>query len=132
MWETDCGAVPVVDSQGKVLGMITDRDACIGAYTQGKTLESCTVSSAMSTQPHSCELETPTWRVLEIMRDRQIHRVLVTDGGGSLRGIVALADIARHLKVMDDAAACAVLARTVAAIAGARVTAEVTASQVAR
>jgi CBS domain-containing protein len=46
MWESDCGCVPLVDSEGKVTGMITDRDVCMAAYTQGRTLASraCPIS----------------------------------------------------------------------------------------
>lgn len=29
MWQRDCGAVPVVDAENKVIGIITDRDICI-------------------------------------------------------------------------------------------------------
>ena len=29
MWEADCGAVPVTDERGHVIGVITDRDICI-------------------------------------------------------------------------------------------------------
>src|SRR5262245_6101900 len=38
MWEHDCGVVPVVDHEGTAVGMITDRDICMAAYTQGRPL----------------------------------------------------------------------------------------------
>ena len=40
MWERDCGIVPVVGGQGddRVVGVITDRDICIAAYTKGRPL----------------------------------------------------------------------------------------------
>jgi CBS domain-containing protein len=34
MWNGDCGALPVVDDDGSVIGMITDRDICIAAATK--------------------------------------------------------------------------------------------------
>jgi CBS domain-containing protein len=34
MWENDCGAVPVVDAHGRVLGIITDRDLAMAAHLQ--------------------------------------------------------------------------------------------------
>ena len=34
MWDGDCGAVPVVTDDHKVIGMITDRDICIAAATR--------------------------------------------------------------------------------------------------
>lgn len=36
MWDADCGALPVVSGQDKLVGMITDRDICMSAYTRGK------------------------------------------------------------------------------------------------
>jgi CBS domain-containing protein len=35
MWEGDCGALPVVSDEGRVIGMITDRDVCIAVATRG-------------------------------------------------------------------------------------------------
>ena len=39
MWENDCGCVPIVDSQGRLVGIVTDRDICMATYTQGVPLE---------------------------------------------------------------------------------------------
>lgn len=38
MWERDCGVVPVVDDESRIVGMLTDRDICMAAYTQGRPL----------------------------------------------------------------------------------------------
>jgi CBS domain-containing protein len=46
MWQHDCGAVPVVDETGKVLAMLTDRDACMAAHLEGKRLAEIVVASA--------------------------------------------------------------------------------------
>ena len=35
MWERDCGAVPFLDQEGCVVAMLTDRDLCMAAMTQG-------------------------------------------------------------------------------------------------
>ena len=35
MWDGDCGFLPVVDEQQHVVGVVTDRDICMGAYTKG-------------------------------------------------------------------------------------------------
>ncbi len=53
-------------------------------------------------------------RVLQIMKAEQVHRVLVTDSEGKLLGMVALADIARQLRSVDDVALAVAIARTVA------------------
>ena len=39
MWEGDCGALPVVSDEGRVIGMITDRDICIALATRGRSAD---------------------------------------------------------------------------------------------
>ena len=48
MWEFDCGVIPVVDDAGHLCGMVTDRDICMAAYTQGKLLSAIPVTTAMA------------------------------------------------------------------------------------
>ena len=57
MWECDCGAIPVLDGNDVVCGMITDRDVAMAAYTQGLALQEIPVRTAMSTVVHSCAEE---------------------------------------------------------------------------
>lgn len=94
MWETDCGAVPVVDEQGKLTGMLTDRDVCMAAYTRGLPLAELSAQSAMSEHPFSCSPEEPLTALLSLMTTQQIRRVPVVSDGGRLVGIVSLADVA--------------------------------------
>ena len=49
MWDHDCGCVPVVDDAGHIQGMITDRDICMAAFTQGKRLDEMEESCEQST-----------------------------------------------------------------------------------
>lgn len=96
MWESDVGAVPVVDDTHRVVGMITDRDICMAAYTQGRSLKDSKVSSAMSRRLVSCKPSASLADVEQLMSEEQIRRVPVVDEFGMLQGIVTLADIARH------------------------------------
>ncbi len=54
MWDHDCGAVPVLGAEGKLFGIVTDRDICMAAWTQGKELHAIPVTSAMSKQVYWC------------------------------------------------------------------------------
>ncbi|MCI0617634.1 CBS domain-containing protein, partial [bacterium] len=38
MWTYDIGCLPVMDDSEQPIGMITDRDICMAAYTQGRSL----------------------------------------------------------------------------------------------
>jgi predicted transcriptional regulator len=48
MCENDCGTVPVLDTEGQIVGMITALDICIAAYRQCKPLWHMDVASIMS------------------------------------------------------------------------------------
>jgi CBS domain-containing protein len=96
MWDADCGAVPVVDARGRVVGMITDRDVCMAAYTQGTSLREILVSNVMAKMIHSVSEGDSVDAVEELMRRTQVRRVPVLDGGGRLKGILSMGDLARH------------------------------------
>jgi CBS domain-containing protein len=96
MWEADCGVVPVVDADGRVIGIITDRDIAMAAYLQGRPLSQIPVTSAMAKQVRGVR-EGDALEVVEaLMRGAQVRRVPVLDGEGRLRGILSLNDLARH------------------------------------
>jgi CBS domain-containing protein len=100
MWEHDCGGVPVVradeDASGEVVGMITDRDICMAAYTQARSPREIRVASAMSSEICTCHPNDPVALALKIMENTQLHRLPVVDERNQLVGIVTLADIARE------------------------------------
>jgi CBS domain-containing protein len=96
MWDHDCGCAPVVDAHGKLVGIITDRDICMAAYTQGAPLAAIPVQRAMSARVVSCsrgdELETAH----RLMRTHEIHRLPVVDSHGRLAGVLSLSDLVAH------------------------------------
>lgn len=97
MWDNDCGCVPVCTSDGspRVVGMITDRDICMSALFNGRSLSDLRVSEAMSREVHVCRPADSPVAVERLMRDRQIRRVPVADSSGALLGLISLADLAR-------------------------------------
>src|ERR1700735_5538273 len=74
MWENDCGCVPIVDSQGRLVGIVTDRDICMAAYTQGVPLEAIAVERAMSPKVISCARTDDLDTAHTLMRKYQIPR----------------------------------------------------------
>jgi CBS domain-containing protein len=94
MWDRDCGCVPVVDRNNVVVGMITDRDICMGAYTQGRSLHLIQVQDVMGKPVVSCEPDDDLVTAEKLMRDNKIRRLAVRDGDGKLVGIISLSDIA--------------------------------------
>jgi len=97
MWDNDIGCVPVVDKDGHVIGMLTDRDICMAAYLQGVALRDSLATSAMSRQVFSCAPEDNVAVAEELMRGKQVRRLPVIDAQGHMAGIISLNDIAREV-----------------------------------
>lgn len=99
MWERDCGSIPVcsTDGQTQVIGMITDRDVCMCAYLQGKTLRELKVSDAIAEQQlRACRASDSVSEAENAMREVRVRRLPVLDAQGALVGMLSLADIARE------------------------------------
>jgi len=96
MWDHDCGSVPIVDEGGHALGMITDRDVCMAAYTQGKPLAALAVSTAMSRTVECCRPADTVSEAARIMQAAQVRRLPVVADGNLVIGILSLNDIARE------------------------------------
>jgi CBS domain-containing protein len=94
MWENRCGAVPVVDSQSRPVGFLTDRDICMAAYTQGKPLAALQVDSAMARKVTSCRLSDDLNSALKLMAEVGVRRLPVVGPEGKLVGILSLDDLA--------------------------------------
>lgn len=94
MWECDCGAIPVT-REGRVLGMITDRDICMASWIRNQPLSEISVADSMSRELYSCSPEDNVSIAERLMQSRQIRRVPVLDQQGQLVGILSLADIVR-------------------------------------
>lgn len=125
MWDADVGCVVVTDGNQQPVGMITDRDIAMAAYTQGVRLCDARVSSAMAHQVATCSPSTSLSDLEHTMQTAQIRRVPVVDSAGKLAGIVTLGDIARSarsspLRVTDIPG----LAKTLASITEQRHTAQ--------
>lgn len=104
MWEHRVGCVPVLADGGHVVGIVTDRDVCMGAYTSGARLAAIAVTASMSRKVVCCRPTQTLRDVEELMRSHQIRRLPVVDDPGRLLGLVSLDDIARHMRPSWDGA----------------------------
>jgi CBS-domain-containing membrane protein len=96
MWDHDCGCATVVDAHGKLIGIITDRDICMAAYTQGTPLEAIAIERAMSPKVISCTRADDLDTAHRLMRTHEIHRIPVVDSRGRPIGILSLSDVINH------------------------------------
>lgn len=95
MWEFDCGVIPLVDRDGRIAGIITDRDICMAALMQGKPLFEIAVDTVMTRDVICCHADEGTEAAETHMRDNRIRRIPITDDDGHPIGMIAMNDLAR-------------------------------------
>ena len=98
MRDGDMGSVPVVDD-GRLVGIVTDRDIVVRAMAEGKD-GSASVSDAMTTDIATSAPDDYVFEAVRLMGDKQVRRIPVVDADRKLVGIIALADVA--LETEDD------------------------------
>jgi CBS domain-containing protein len=96
MWDRDCGALPVVKSDGKVSGMITDRDICVAIVTRGQTADRIAVSDVTGGKAYTCAPDDDAVVALQTMKSQRVRRLPVVDAEGRLKGILSLNDVVTH------------------------------------
>ena len=94
MHDHKCGFLPVVDSHGLVVGVVTDRDLSIAAATKRhRTAERIAVTDAMSHPVFSCFPDENLKVVLATMAKHHVRRLPVLDKQGHLKGVLSIDDI---------------------------------------
>ena len=91
------GSLPVVDSDKKVVGIITNRDVCSALGRTNRQFNELKVDEAMTREAHTCKPEDDVETALKIMRTKKVHRLPVVDKEGRLRGLLSLNAIVRGL-----------------------------------
>ena len=98
MWEHDCGCVPVISANGDghLIGIVTDRDIAMAAYTQGKQLWAIPIGAAMAHTVVACHVGDGISQTAALMRDNRVRRLPVLDQNERMVGLISLSDVARE------------------------------------
>ena len=104
MKSEDVGPIPIVADNGKLEGIITDRDIVIKVVAEGRDAKTTKLADVMTTDLISCTVDGDIEEMLDLMEDNQIRRIPVVDASGRLVGIVSQADIATRLDEPDKTA----------------------------
>jgi CBS domain-containing protein len=110
MWENDLGFLPVVDGAGHLVGVLTDRDACIAAWSRGLRMDQIAVETVMSRAPRTCAPSDDCDDALEALTEARVHRLPVVQSG-KLVGVVSLNSLARAAGQGQRQAALATLVK---------------------
>jgi len=87
------GAMPVVDSDGNLVGMISERDIVHRVVALERDPGETLVKDAMTPDPVTINPETTLEEALCIMSQFRLRHLLIVDEGGRLAGIISIRDI---------------------------------------
>ena len=97
------GALPVCGANGRICGLITDRDIVTRCLASGRSAQETAVRDVMSGNITCATPDMEVDEAAKLMGDRQIRRLPVLEDG-KLCGMVSLGDLAKREKTAETAA----------------------------
>jgi CBS domain-containing protein len=94
-WNRNCGMLPIVDAENKVVGVVTDRDICIRLGTQNQRPGEIAVNEVASQKVFSCHPDDDIHTALDIMSRAKVRRLPVINHEGILQGVLSMDDVVR-------------------------------------
>jgi CBS domain-containing protein len=98
--DLDVGAMPICGEDGRLKGMLTDRDIVVKCLAEGGDPATTTAGSLGEGKPVTIGADDDIREALQTMQDHQVRRLPVIDGH-DLVGIISQADIARSLSAAE-------------------------------
>lgn len=92
MSSTNIAAIVVVDGDGKLIGIVTERDMTRRVLAEGKSAADTTVGEIMTKSPDTLSPEDRPLDALELMRTRG-YRHLPVASDGKCVGMVSIRDL---------------------------------------
>lgn len=102
MWTHDCGVLPVLGERDRVVGLVTDRDLVMGAYTRGRPLAQLHVEDSMSREVAACRPSDTLEDAIRTLGRERVRRLPVIDEQGLLQGILSMNDAVRHVAASPE------------------------------
>ena len=89
------GAAPVISEEGRVVGMVSERDIIRGLGQHAGELLTLPVERLMTREVTTCSLEDRLVDIMEVMTLRRIRHLPVIREG-ALHGIVSIGDVVKQ------------------------------------
>jgi CBS domain-containing protein len=102
MYESDQGAIPVVDPAGKVVGLLTDREIAMAMAAKNRGAGQIMVRELLGGELIRCLADDAIADVYEKMKTKRLRSLPVVDAEGRSLGVLSLEDMA-HAAVRDHA-----------------------------
>jgi len=96
MWVHNCGMLPVVGTDRKLFGIVTDRDICIAMGTRNQLPGELTVGEIATRDVFTCKPDDEIHEALDTMANKQVRGLPVVNGEGVPQGILSMDDIVTH------------------------------------
>ena len=96
MLEEECGCLPVTDSQGRLAGLLTDRDICVTVGARHRSPWEIPVKSVMKEKVFTCNVDDHIDAALATMKERRVRRLPVVDRDGHVKGLLSVDDLIRN------------------------------------
>ena len=93
MLDKDVGAVAVIDEQGIVAGMFTERDVLAKFALSGRGAKTTPVRELMSPMVEMATEETTAAEAFKVMLERHYRHLPVVDDRGKVLGILSIRNI---------------------------------------
>lgn len=89
----DCGALPVVDDDNRIVGMVTDRDICVATSTRASRASEILVGSVASPRVFDVQPDDTLQHAMEVMRRAEVRRLPVVDDDKHVVGLLSINDL---------------------------------------
>jgi CBS domain-containing protein len=96
LWSHNCGMLPVVDKDGKLIRVVTDRDICIAMGTRNRLPGDLTVGEISISPVFTCRPDDEIHEAIGTMAEKQVRRLPVVDAQGVPQGILSMDDVITH------------------------------------
>lgn len=96
MRDEDVGAVPV-KADGRLVGIVTDRDVACRAFANGGNMAKMTASDIMTKEVVCCSPDDDVRTAIETMEAKRLRRLPVADSQKAMIGMLSLGDISHKV-----------------------------------
>jgi len=96
------GALIVCDQNGKVTGVISERDILYGLAKYGSQILSKPVKDIMTSDVNACSPQDTMFKAMSMMTGRRLRHLPILDDAGKLRGIISVGDAVKaHIEEIE-------------------------------